>query len=126
MDVWEIPVNQPLQTLDPALWESHAVYRESFLCLRLSDLTAEAGRDLGRHFYRTALESFPVPLGPDALSLQRALMAHARDLRQQEGALRILGSAAGLSPKVQYRAQIARHVAASLARLATTLEAASR
>ena len=67
-----------------------------------------------------------MPLGPDALSLQRALMAHARDLRQQEGALSVLGTAGDLDPKTQHRAHIARHAAAAISRLAATLEAASR
>ena len=115
-----------LGPLDPSQWEPHAVFRESFLCLRLSEALAELGRELGWRLYRETLERFDATALAGADPVSRALMAAARDLRQLEGFLGALGDGSARGSQDQQRAQIARHVSASLSRLATTLEAASR
>ncbi len=115
-----------LPSLDPSRWETHAVFRETFLCLRLSEAAAEGTRTRARSLYFDTLQR-PEALGWIAAQpLQWALMAQARDLRQQEGFLKVLGSGGELDTRTRHRAQIARHVANSLSRLATTLEVASR
>lgn len=116
----------PLTSLDPRLWEPHAVFRESFLGLRLPEELADLGRHLGWHLYRETLQRLPGTWSVIEDPLQRALMAHARDLRFHQGALLVLGNSGDLSSRERTRTQMAQHVAESLDRLSLTLETASR
>ncbi len=117
-------LTQPPTALDPFRWQHLAVFRESYLCLRVSEDVAESLRVIGRHIYPGSVFSLPKLEGSDPL--QVALMAIARDLRHDQGLLNILGSQDIVRTKGQQRAQIARHVADSLSRQAISLEAASR
>lgn len=105
-------------------WESHAIFRETWLCVRLAPAVAEMFRIAGRSLYFEALQGDVAAKNEGDLRV--ALRAVARDLRQQQGLLSSLGKSTDLNLQRDFRVSLARNTAESLGRLAAALEFASR
>jgi len=105
-------------------WEGHAVFRETFLTVRLEPALAELLRKVGQLIY---FESRQPKLSPNhSGDLAAALLGAARDLRQIEGFLRTLGQGGNLSTPAKYRASLAQIAADNIAPLASAFEEALR
>jgi len=108
----------------PSEWESHTVFRETFLTVRLEPDLAELLRKVGQAIYFESQRSEHLP--EHSGDLTAALLGAARDLRQIEGFLRTLGQGGNLSTTAKYRVSLAQVAADSIAPLASAFEEALR